>query len=279
MAPTRGGYLTAPPADCVPNAVPFKEAREVKVEAKESQSPFIFDQFVYFVGRLDGLQCCLSERWSPMMRGFAAFLTAVAVGILSVPGNAAETEYRGRLDLQAPIQNNLNLKMLSEMRSRNDLQTLSESHFEAFLDRNFAGWLALAPGYRHVTEKARGAWRVEHRPEFDATLSWSIRALRMSNRNRLEYRMFEAKKYFRYRFRIQVATRPAPVSWMSAHLSEEPFYDFSAGMFSKNRATAGIEVRVFETIRLNIDYVLDSTKSNDSWTALHAPTLVIKYRQ
>ena len=214
-----------------------------------------------------------------MMIRCAVLFVGAALVFCAGTARAAVTEYRGRFDVQAPVEKNLNLSILTEMRSLNNLHTHNESHFDVGLDYKPNKWLSLRPAYRHVTEESKSVWRVEHRPSFDMTFSWSLWALRLSNRNRLEYRMLEASEFFRYRFRLQAGAQPAEAKWLAAYISEEPFYDFSAGEINKNRVTVGFDVKVLGTIRLGFNYVVDNKKSGDTWTAVHAPTLVVKYRQ
>jgi hypothetical protein len=212
-----------------------------------------------------------------MTRLYVLLLAGVVL-ILSAGAAGAATEYRGRLEVMGPVEKDLNLNVLTEVRSKDDLHTHNESHFDIGLDYMITPWLAITPRYRHVTEHVKDAWRVEHRPNLDMTLSWNLWGLGMSNRHRLEYRMLEAREFFRYRFRLQAKAQPAGLRWLQVYVSDEPFYDFSAGEINKNRFTAGIDVRVLGTIRLGFNYVIDSTRPGDGWADLNAPTAVLKYR-
>jgi hypothetical protein len=213
-----------------------------------------------------------------MMRTCAAVLIGAAAFLCAGTTGAVVTEYRGRLEVLAPVERGLNLTVLTEVRSKNDLHTHNESHFQIGVDYAPTRWMTLGPGYRHVTEQVKDVWRVEHRPIFDMTFSWNLWGLGLSNRNRLEYRMLKTREFFRYRVRLQIRTQPARIKWLQVYFSDEPFYDFSAGEFNKNRFLAGFDVRVLGTIRLGFNYVVDSTKAGDKWLEVNAPTAVLKYR-
>jgi len=259
-------------------ALSLEKSRDTEAEMKARTRGYIFGSIVYLVGRLNILYSLLSERWSNMMRTFITVIVGTIVVLCAGAAGAALTEYRGRLEVLAPVEKDLNLTVLTEVRSKNDLHTHNESHFDLGLDYTPTRWLAVGPGYRHVTEQVKDIWRVEHRPNLDVTFCWNLWGLGFSNRNRLEYRMLETREFLRYRFRIQAKMQPAGFRWLQVQLSDEPFYDFSAGEVNKNRFTAGFDVRVLSTIRLGFNYVVDSTKAGDKWVDLNAPTAVFKYR-
>lgn len=213
------------------------------------------------------------------MKTICAILTlSMLLQLVASTTLTAGTEYRARLEVLGPVEESLDLRVLTELRSRNDLHTHNQAHSEIGLDYRLSEWLVLGPGYRHITEQKYELWRVEHRPRFDATLTWSLWELQFSNRNRLEYRMLEDREFFRYRCRVEVKAQPAGLGWLQVYASEEPFYDFDAGLINKNRLTAGFDVRVMGTIKLGFNYVVDSTKAKSGWNAVNAPTAVLKYR-
>jgi hypothetical protein len=217
-------------------------------------------------------------RWSLMTRTCAAGIVSAAVLLWAGAAGAARTEYRARLEFSGPVDEAVNLSVLTEMRSRDNLYTHNEGDFEIGLAYTPVAGLTFGPAYRHVTEQVKDVWRVEHRPELDVTLSHSLMGVELSNRNRIEYRMLDTREFFRYRFRLQAKARPAGLRWLQVYVSEEPFYDFSAGEINKNRFTAGFDIRLLGTLRLGFNYVVDSTKTVAKWSDLNAPTVVLKYK-
>ena len=208
---------------------------------------------------------------------FAGIVIAALTAGIGISA-AGDWEYRGRLDMVGPVEKNLSLRVLTEVRSKNDLHTHNESHFDIGLDYRVLPWLAVGPYYRHVTEEKSGAWRVEHRPHLDASLRWRSLGLSFTNRNRLEYRMIEDNEAFRYRARLEFKT-PAIMSGRGRpYFSGEMFYAFDVGEMNKTRLIAGLDVRVFGSISLGVNYVLDSVKRTTHWQDTNALTLVLKYR-
>lgn len=191
---------------------------------------------------------------------------------------AGSHEYRGSVDMSGPVEKGLNLKLMTELRSRGNLSTHNESYVDMGLEYEIRDWLSVGPYYRHVSTLKNGEWSVEHRPHADMTLSYDLFGLSLSNRNRLEYRMLESAKIFRLRPRLMLAASPAAMPGLKIYISDEPFYDFDAGAFNKNRFTAGVDIRLLKTIKLGVNYVLDSIRRTGYWKDVNALALVLKYR-
>jgi hypothetical protein len=208
----------------------------------------------------------------------AAVIVIVASIVTAGRCGAGQSEYRGRMEMVGPLERNVSLKLLTEVRSRNDLHTHNESHFDIGLEWKLRQWLAVGPCYRHVTEEKSGVWRVEQRPHLDVTLGWRSGWVSLYNRNRLEYRMMEGRQAFRFRQRLMLRVSSKSLPGIQPHVSEESFYDLDTGKINKNRFTAGVDVKVLSSVRLGADYVLDSTRAAGHWRDLNAITIAIKYR-
>ena len=204
------------------------------------------------------------------------FVFSIAAG---APREAAgSTEYRGRLEMSGPVERDLSLKLQTELRSRGNLRTHNESYVDMGLEYEIRDWLSVGSYYRHISTLKNEEWSVEHRPHADVTLSWDLFGLSLSNRNRLEYRMLESAKIFRLRPRLMLAVSPAALPGIKIYISDEPFYDFDAGAFNKNRLTAGFDIKLLKTIKIGVNYVLDSTSRTGYWEDLNALALILKYR-
>ena len=205
-------------------------------------------------------------------------IMVVAVTALAACSSAGEWEYRGRVEMVGPVENDVDLRILTEVRSRNDLHTHNESHFDIGLEWKLSDWLSVGPYYRHVTEEKSEVWRVEHRPHLDATFRWGAGPLGLSNRNRLEYRMMGGDESFRFRTRIMLKVSTGRLPGIQPYVSEEPYYDLKVGELNKNRFTAGLDVKVLSSIRIGVNYIVDSTRRTGHWEDINALTLVLKYR-
>jgi hypothetical protein len=208
----------------------------------------------------------------------AEAMLIVFVIVSAGPGAAGNWEYRGRMDMAGPIVEDISVRALTEVRSRNDLHTHNESHFDIGLEWEAHTWLAVGPYYRHVTEQKNNAWTVEHRLHLDVTFKWNFLGLSLSNRNRVEYRMMDGNETFRYRTRLMMKLGGRALPAIQPFISEEPYYDSAAGYVNKNRMTAGLDVKLLETISLGGYYVLDSVKSAGLWRNINALTIVVNYR-
>ena len=207
-----------------------------------------------------------------------AWLFTGALLLTAACSAASDWEYRGRLEMSGPMEHDLNLKMFTEVRSRNDLHTHNESHFSLGLEWAACKWLAVGPHYRHVTAQKGGAWTVEHRPYFDATLRGNYLGMPVSSRNRLEYRMLEGREAYRYRLRLMLKAPGALLPGLTPYCSAEAFYAFDAGEVNKTRLIAGFDLRLPGSMRLGVNYVLDSLKRSSYWQDLNAFTVALKYK-
>jgi hypothetical protein len=206
------------------------------------------------------------------------WILTAAVLLSAVSCAASGLEYRGRLEMSGRIENDLWLKMLTEVRSRNSLLTHNESHFSVGIEWVSNRWFAVGSHYRHVTKQRCGIWTVEHRPYFDVTVKGNYHGMSTSNRNRLEYRMQEGRSDFRYRLRLMLTAPEILLPGFRPCFSAELSYAFQAGEADKTRLTAGFDLRAVGSIRLGVNYVLDSVKTSSRWQDLNAITVALKYR-
>ncbi len=207
-----------------------------------------------------------------------AALTALAVLMIAAPDASAEWQYRGRLDIASMVRKDLSLRVLTEVRSINDLHTQNESYFDIGVDYRFRKWLEFGPHYRHVTYEKGETWEVEQRPYVDMTFKLGPAGLAFSNRNRFEYRMKDGDDTFRYRTRLMLKMKAISARRIQPYFSDEVYYALSSGKIDKNRFIAGFEIGLPGSFSLGVEYVLDSMKKNDTWTDLNAILTALRYR-
>jgi hypothetical protein len=126
--------------------------------------------------------------------------------------------------------------------------------------------------------KTGGAWVAEHRPHLNVTLKWSAMGMRLSDRNRVEYRMIESARQVRYRNRLMLALPAFASLRLVPHVSTEPYYDFDAGEVNKNRLIAGFDMKLWGPASLKLEYVLDSIKGSDRWHEVNSLLMALKYK-
>ncbi|HPQ39927.1 MAG TPA: DUF2490 domain-containing protein [bacterium] len=154
-----------------------------------------------------------------------------------------------------------------EFRFDDDISRHYYTHMEFGVAWKVTSWLTLSPCYRHVNQKKSDTWQVEYRPHLNATLGWKLGVLSFKNRSRLEYRIRDSRETFRYtnKFSVQFPEYHS----IRTYVAVEPFYDFDASEWNKNRVFAGFDFRVFRHMKAGLEYVFESTKQNSDWTNSH----------
>ncbi len=205
-------------------------------------------------------------------------LAAGGASVTSSCATAGEWQQRGRLEFRGPLEDHLDIRMMTELRSGGSFRIHKESHFDVGLEWKLIEWLGVAPYYRNVVERNGPIWRVEHRPHINLTLKWAMMGMRFSDRSRLEYRMIGSAHNTRYRNRFMLSLPSGLIPRLSPYCSTEPYYDFDAGKINKNRLIAGFDFRVMGRTSLGVAYVLDSVKRADRWHDINSLLVAFKYK-
>lgn len=143
-------------------------------------------------------------------------------------------------------------------------------------------WLALGAGYRQQYDRRESRWIEENRPFADATLRWKIRAVTLSDRNRIEYRNREGQDdIFRYRNKLTMQVNAwEPGFGLKPYAAAEAFVDESADLKERNRTrfTLGlrtdpdrhllrnVEARWAQALAMDYSVTVQRTKKDDQWT-------------
>ena len=131
-----------------------------------------------------------------------------------------------------------------------------------------ADWFDIAAGYRLVYEnKGQGKWAYENRPQFEGIFKMDLWDLKLSDRNRFEWRFPENKtSRWRYRNKLTFAL-PLKISELNfkPYVADEIFVDFKEGELNRNRLYGGIEFKLLKHLTFDIYYLWESTKSGKHW--------------
>jgi hypothetical protein len=142
------------------------------------------------------------------------------------------------------------------------------SHIDAGVSRRFSEWFGLEINYRYIDEDSGSGWNTEHRPSVTGTFNWNWGKVRLTNRNRIEYRDREASSNT-WRYRNRLLIRP-PQKWtkfqIQPYFSGELFYQFSVTSWNQYRLRAGLDSKLTELLQLDIYYMLLSSESGDDWS-------------
>jgi hypothetical protein len=209
----------------------------------------------------------------------ATSVTAAMIAVVTMIGPAiadGEWDYRSAYEVAGTPRDCLGLKVKPEFRFQ-DMTEHYYTHLDVGAEWKATPYLVLAPYYRHVYQRSKGAWKTEYRPHLSATVKFGFAALRLSYRNRLEYRIRSGKDTFRYRGRIVVTLPRITGLGLTPFLGNEIFYDLDGGEITKNRAHGGLGTSLGKRLKVEVCYVLDSNKKQDAWPGLNALATALKY--
>jgi hypothetical protein len=184
--------------------------------------------------------------------------------------------------VEAKIAENWKLHVTEEFRLGGDASQIYEQFTEIGLARNLTGWFQLGMDYRHDYQRSGAAWRMEHRPQVNGTILWTLWGLNFKDRNRLERRLIEHKDgTWRYRNKLTVSLPAAIVgSVVRPYLAGEVFVELSEDEKDVNRYRlhVGFVRSLSKGIDVDLQYFLQSTESGAAWTDFHILKLGLKGR-
>jgi len=192
------------------------------------------------------------------------------VGLVTVNNSvSAESnwQYWSSYTFSRSINDNLEFKLKPEVRFFDDSRRHYYSQIDIGLDYKVSDWFTVSPYYCHIKEEKKGDWLNESRPHLNATFNCRMFGLKISDRNRFEYRITEAKDYFRYRNKLTFKFPKFTKFKIQPFIAEEPFYDFGADTFNKNRIYAGIDFELLKNFKAGIYYILEDSKSSGNWAS------------
>lgn len=141
-------------------------------------------------------------------------------------------------------------------------------HYDAGFFKKLKKNFNLGGGYRQVYELKKGKFVSEEEPYLSASLFWDILGANFEDRSRLEYRHFSFQADAgRYRNKITMG-----LPWKLTRLKIQPFLSdeglFSLGgtnMFNQNRFYAGLSAGLIKNVKLEVYYMLQSTRNPGDW--------------
>jgi hypothetical protein len=185
---------------------------------------------------------------------------------ISRPAQAdSRWEYWTSFGFTDTLSDKLSLKVAPELRYRGGSSGHYYTHFDMGLNWEVKEWLTLGSYYRHVEEKKKDQWEIEKRPHLNATIKGKLFGVTVSNRGRLEYRITKNDDFFRYRNKLTLKDEKKTRFEIQPYIADEPFYDFDADEFNKNRLYAGFGCTIFNKLKADLYYILESRRKNGHW--------------
>lgn len=142
-------------------------------------------------------------------------------------------------------------------------------HYDVGFFYDLRECLNIGGGYRQVYELVKGKFKPENEPYVTATLLWDLEGFKFEDRNRLEYRNFDYKDDS-WRYRNKIALK---LPWkftkidIRPYLSDEIFIVFGGvpSDLSQNRFSFGLSMNLTKSLKAEIYYMLQNTKSSGKW--------------
>ena len=198
-----------------------------------------------------------------------AFIIIIG-GKVSFAFDDGDFQYWNTEAASVKINDEWKLNIEEEFRFGDNVSDFYYQHSDVgFSYSGLADWLDVGIHYRAVLEEKSDDWTWENRPHINATLKTKIHELKVSNRSRLEFRIFREKEdKARYRNKTTIKF---PVKWTKyqwqPYVADEIFYDFENVRVTRNRLYAGVGGKLTKEISGGFYYVLQSNRSSSGgWT-------------
>jgi opacity protein-like surface antigen len=203
-------------------------------------------------------------------RDYAACLCGglVLTLLFAAPAALAERDSGSSLNLllKADLNDDWFVISRSNLASRNDHDEFFFGYTGASLGYQINDQWSLRAGYRHAWIKL-GDWLEEDRPFAEAYFSGRLGDYRVTNRARVEFRLFDYREND-VRLRNEI-TVEAPWSLtaleLRPYLEEEAFYSTDAGQFEANWLGGGLAWRPAKGVKLKAGYRWNRFRVGDDW--------------
>ncbi|HVF30579.1 MAG TPA: DUF2490 domain-containing protein [Pyrinomonadaceae bacterium] len=127
--------------------------------------------------------------------------------------------------------------------------------FDLVLNKNWN----VTPTYLYIAgQPARGRKEFEHRLRFEATFNQKFKNFSIKDRNRVEYRIRNARQdsvRYRNKFTFSVPWTKDGKEVITPYISTEPYYDFTAEQWSRNDLSPGFTKKFTDKLSGDFFYV------------------------
>ncbi|MFH1457964.1 MAG: DUF2490 domain-containing protein [Candidatus Omnitrophota bacterium] len=210
-----------------------------------------------------------------MKRMVSFAVLAIFFGIVNVRAYAyddADFQVWSTFGEEVKISQDLKVALEEEFRWGDNASDFYYRHYDIGLSYNLKEWLGLGGGYRHILNRVGGDFKVENEPYLTAALSWDLAGFKCDDRSRLEYQHFDYQAdAWRYRNKLTLKLPwKFTESEIQPYLADEIFLNFQNETFNRNRFYAGLGMNLTKDLKAEIYYLLQSSKSQNKWTDIHA---------
>lgn len=175
----------------------------------------------------------------------------------------------------------LNLVLSGTLRLRSNGSRFGDERIGAALEFKAKPFLTVGGGYLYRAHQPyAGKKEMENRVRGEVTLEKRLQNFSIRNRTRLEYRfrsgMADSSR-FRNRLTLVVPIKQRNKELFSVFVADEPYYDFSKKLWTRNEISAGVTKKFSPTFSLDVYYLLQSNKAS-YLKEVHALGTAFKFR-
>lgn len=179
-----------------------------------------------------------------------------------------------RVNVYVPLSEKSQLYFLFTVTKAEETRKNTEAQFGAHIDYTVNKRLVLRAGYRYRFSLDEADPFKEHRPILEQTYREQLPLkIRLSDRNRQDFRIVNGDFSFRYRNRLMFEREfLLPGRSLTPYASVEVYHDSRFNVWNRNRLTAGVQIQLKRALpllsrvtpRKQVILDVNYTKQNDS---------------
>lgn len=184
---------------------------------------------------------------------------------------ADDWQYWNEFQLKHSLKKDLDLRLKTELRLRDDFTDLFLTNLEVGLIFKPNKHFEFGPVYKFEHEKSLSGQRTkENRISVEGTFKFWYEDFKLSNRHRISHRDISGKKSWRYRSKLKIS-RPTKIASVpiKPFISDEIFYDSIPDKLNQNRFSIGFSKQITKNAELEIYYLLKSKRTGKDWAEVN----------
>lgn len=197
------------------------------------------------------------------------------------PFDDGDFQYWNTEGMSVKLDKNWKIELGEEFRFGDDAEDFYYQHSElGLIYSDLFKWLDAGVNYQLVYEEKDDDWQYENRPHLNAILKYDVRGLKLTDRNRLEYRDKEGGHDDGWRYRNKVTVKlPLQLTRfkIQPYAADEVFIDFNEEKFNRNRLYCGADFKIFKNLKGELYYLLQVSEKNNKWTDINALGTKLKF--
>ncbi len=194
--------------------------------------------------------------------------------------NNNDRQFWSGIGIEQKIVGNFSISISECFRCNNNMSDFYWHHTDIGVSYKFLPWFSLGLNCWQIYKGKEGVWKEHRRPHVNGTFSLPIKALVLSDRNRIEYRIAkDDEKTWMYRNKLELKIPIEVISIkISPYIAEEIFINFSEAEFACNRIYAGIKLKILKWAYLDTGYFWELKKGEVNDLNNHVINISLKIK-